>query len=74
MVTFSVPRVKAVAIGDVPKITFTLGILISQWMRTDLMPPGPELEPELISALRLRRENRSLSPIPLKYGVNHISW
>lgn len=36
------------AIRDVAKIIVTLVIFISWWMRTDLMTPGPELEPELI--------------------------
>lgn len=43
-------RVKAMAVRDVAKIIFTLGILISCWRRTDLTTPGPELEPELLSA------------------------
>ena len=38
------------AIKDVAKMIHPLRILIPGWMRADLTTPGPELEPELLSA------------------------
>ena len=49
-------------------------ILIPGWMRADLTTPGPELEPELLSASWLWWGNRSLSPSLLKYVINYSSW